>query len=258
MDNLQGKTYSLFASSDSTNEYYEIIRNLVEKLLINFPDEKKLLSKIRRESSKPDILKIFHKKVNFFEYDILELSLSKFTKNVKRHLKELSLLKRFDPIIGTSENQYFLYMLEIELVNKIYKNDFKKTQYKMALLPHCLRDFFPKCLSVPEDIEQICQGCNKKCFINLGSNVLKKYQINPYISVTIDQVKMFKNLIKKHKSIGALGIACIPELVRGMRMCLDFGIPAIGIPLDVNRCGRWMGKAHDTSFNLEELELLVR
>jgi len=255
-----GKTYSLYADADTSNEYYETIRKLIDKFLDNCRDEKNLLLQIRKASSKSGLLKIFQKNSNnyYFENNILKHSLSKFTRNVKNHLKEISLIKRFDSILGTTEKQYHLYMLEIELANRIYKKEFKQAKFKMALLPHCLRDYHEKCLSEPGEIEQICKGCTKDCFINQGSKILKKYQIEPYISITIDQVKMFKKLIRKYKSISALGIACVPELVRGMRMCLDFGIPAIGIPLDVNRCSRWMGRAYETSFNIKELEKLVQ
>ena len=60
------------------------------------------------------------------------------------------------------------------------------------------------------------------------------------------------------KSPGILGIACIPEgLVWGLRKCQEYHIPAIGLPLDANRCARWMGSFHENSVNLEELERLI-
>ena len=191
------------------------------------------------------------------EKDILKSALSKYTANVKDHLEKLFFFQRFDTTIATTEEQYHLYMLEIELVNRIYKNNFKTAEYKVALFPHCLRDFRIKCLSTSADIEQICKGCTKDCYINVGSKLLNNNNINPYISVTINQTKLFKKLKEEHKSLAALGIACIPELVRGMRMCLGFGIPAVGIPLDANRCARWMGCAYKTSFSVEELEKLI-
>jgi len=43
----------------------------------------------------------------------------------------------------------------------------------------------------------------------------------------------------------------------GMRLCIEMDIPPVGIPLDANRCARWMEKAHETSFNMEELEKLI-
>ena len=125
-------------------------------------------------------------------------------------------------------------------------------------MPHCLRDYHIRCLSKAGDIEDICKGCTKDCYINLGSKILKNYHIEPYISVTIDQVKLFKMLKNKYQSIGMLGIACILELVRGMRLCIRLGIPAVGIPLDANNCARWRGRAYETSYNLKELEKLVK
>jgi hypothetical protein len=65
-------------------------------------------------------------------------------------------------------------------------------------------------------------------------------------------------LKKEHPSIGALGVACVPELAQGMRLCIELGISPIGVPLDANRCARWMRKAHETTFSMEELEALLR
>jgi len=149
-------------------------------------------------------------------------------------------------------------MLEIELVNRIYREDFKRAEYKFALIAHCLRDFRPGCRSEKGDIEAVCRRCTEDCFIRLGSVLLEKYGIKPYISVEMEQERLFKRLKQEHPSIGALGIACIPELAMGMRLCISTGIPPVGIPLNANRCARWMSEAHETSFNLEQLEELLR
>ncbi len=149
-------------------------------------------------------------------------------------------------------------MLEIELVNRIYREKFKAAQFKFALLAHCLRDFRPGCRSVPGDMEAVCQGCTEDCLIHLGGVLLRRYGIEPYISVERDQEKLFPRLKEEHPSIGALGVACVPELARGMRLCLSTGIFPVGIPLDANRCARWMSQANETSFNLEQLEELLK
>ncbi len=149
-------------------------------------------------------------------------------------------------------------MIEIELVNRMYKEAFKRSEYKFALIAHCLRDFRPDCRSVAGDIEAICKGCTKDCFINLGSDVMKKYDIHPYISVTMDLEKLFKKIKSEHQSVGALGIACVPELAHGMRLCIELNIPAVGIPLNANRCARWMKHALESSFNIKELEHLIK
>jgi hypothetical protein len=60
------------------------------------------------------------------------------------------------------------------------------------------------------------------------------------------------------QTLGILGIACIPELVWGMRKCLKYDIPTVGLPLNANRCIRWFGEFHPNSVDLDELELLVK
>lgn len=258
----QGKTYTLFGNNSGTEGYYSTIKELTDFLLKKCPDEKRLLSQIQKAGNsslfkRQSARDIDHSLISSIKITLRD-SLSVYTREVKRHLKNLPLTKRFDETLGTKEAEYHLYMLEIELVNRIYKEQFKSSEYKFALLPHCLRDFRPGCRSIPGDIEALCQGCTKECFINLGSLQLKQYNVNPYISVTMDQERLFKKLKDEHPSIGALGIACVPELARGMRLCLRLDIPPVGIPLDANRCARWMREAKENSFSIEELEELLR
>ena len=259
---VRGKTYSLFAEAVDSEDYYDKIKRLADLFLRHCPDEKKLLGLIRKPGKKPLLLGWkttgADRETLRFVRETLRQSLSTYTQNVASHLKGLPLAKRLDATLATTEEQYHLYMLEIELVNRIYREEFRRAAYKFALLAHCLRDFRPGCRSVKGDIEAVCQGCTEDCFIRLGSVLLEKYGIKPYISVEMDQEKLFRKLKQEHPSIGALGIACIPELAMGMRLCIQTGIPPVGIPLNANRCARWMDQAHETSFNLEQLEELLR
>ncbi len=259
---VQGKTYSLFAEDGASERYYAEIKRLADVFLQRCPDQKRLLRLIQKMGKKPFLWGLTTTgadgKTLRFVRDTLRQSLSIYTRKVANHLRNLPLAKRMDSTLATPEGKYHLYMLEIELVNRIYREEFKRAAYKFALLAHCLRDFRPGCRSVKGDFEAVCQGCTDDCFIRLGSILLEKYGIKPYISVEMDQERLFGRLKREHPSIGALGIACIPELAMGMRLCLRTGIPPVGIPLDANRCARWMSQAHETSFNLEQLEELLR
>jgi hypothetical protein len=254
---LKGKTYTLFGRSAATGEYYRLIKELADLFLRQCADERELLSLLQRGDGPAFFRRRPGKDLCSFIRKTLRDSLSAYTGGVRPHLRSLPLTRRFDGTLATKEEQYHLYMLEIELVNRAYRGQFKGSGYKFALLPHCLRDFRPDCRSVPGDIEEVCGSCTKDCFIHLGSRMLKRHGIEPYISVEMDQEGLFKRLKAAHPSIGALGIACVPELVRGMRLCIRLGIAPIGVPLDANRCARWMGKAEESSFSLEELEGLL-
>jgi hypothetical protein len=260
---LQGETYSLYGSNTDTDQYYSVIRNLTDLFLARCPDEKELLIQIQKAGGDGSFISRIKRGradkslISFIRKNLRE-SLSIYTTSVKAHLKTLPVSQRFDSIIGTKEFQYHLYMVEIELVNRICKEAFQRSTYKFSLIAHCLRDFRPKCKSVAGKYESVCKGCTKDCFIHLGSVLLKKYGIQPYISVSMDLEKLFKKIKDEHQNTGVLGIACVPELASGMRLCIKLGIPSVGIPLDANRCARWMKKAHESSFNVKELETLLR
>jgi len=257
---VEGKSYSLFGSDSSTKRYYAAVRDLINDLLEQFPDEQTLLLYLRKASGYTagrNSPVTFDRHLRDLLIGTVGKRLSEYTQNTKQHLRSLSFRKRFDPVIRTKEHQYHLYMLEIELANRMYKQQFKDRAYRFALIAHCLRDFRPSCKSVPGDMEQVCMACTKDCYIHLGGMLLKKCGIHPYISMTIDMEQLFRKLKSEHPDIGALGIACVPELVHGMRLCHEIGIPAVGIPLSANRCARWMEKARESSFSLTELEELI-
>ena len=252
---VQGKTYSLCDDQGGSEGYFAEIKRLADIFLQRCPEAGKLLGLIRKVGKRPYLVGLKTSRAERqhldFVRETLRQSLSGYTTKVSEHLQTLPLTRRTDPTLTTTEAQYHLYMLEIELVNRIYRDQFKRAEYKFALLAHCLRDFRPACESVQGDIEAVCRGCTEDCLIHLGSVLLEKYGIKPYISVEMEQERLFRQLKKEHPSIGALGIACIPELAMGMRLCLKSGIPPVGIPLNANRCARWMSQAHETSFNLE-------
>jgi hypothetical protein len=260
---IKGQTYSLYGRSSETDLYYLTIKKLADMFSQHCSDKKNLLAQVRKAGSKSYLsgrLSGGHvdKSLASIIKKTLRGSLSDYTTGVRPHLKSLSLRKRFDKILSTKEEQYHLYMLEIELTNRIYRKDFKKSKYKFALIAHCLRDFRPDCRAVSGDVESICKGCTNECFIHIGSHLLKKYNIHPYISVSMDLEKLFRKLKSEHPDIGALGIACVPELAMGMRLCEKSGISPIGIPLDANRCARWMNQCRESSFSLKELESMLK
>ncbi len=226
-----------------------------------YPDERKLLDLVQKVGKNPFLWSLktsgADRKTLRFIRETLRQSLSIYTQNVSQHLKSLPVAKSFDATLTTTEEKYHLYMLEIELVNRIHKEEFKHSQYKFALIAHCLRDFRQGCRSVNGEIEAVCRGCTDDCLVRMGGILLEGYGIKAFISVEREQEKLFRRLKHEHPSIGALGIACIPELAMGMRLCIRTGIPPVGIQLNANRCARWMSQAHETSFSLEQLEDLL-
>jgi hypothetical protein len=257
---VDGKTYSLFGSDLSTEPYYARVRLLADELLRIVPGEESLLALIRKAGGRKRLLAGSARREDGTVLSLLLRSLgnalSPYTTNVRTHLKGLSIRSVTDRRLRTTEEQYHLHMLEIELVNRVHRDRFLQSDFRIALLPHCLRDSRKECRSVPGDLDSVCAGCSETCFLHRVSEILRGAGVHPYIWRNAELPTLFRNL-EGRGAFGVLGIACIPELAWGMRACMKRKIPVVGIPLDANRCMRWMGRFEETSVNLERLSELV-
>ena len=259
---LQGKTYSLHGSAPNSDGYYDKVAELANMLLKQIPDIRLLLTKIQTLSrSRLRLRRIARDETDHsldrFLIKTLRNELALYTSSVASHLRGLSTFKRWDRTLATSEEQYHLYMLEIELVNRLYREKFHGCARKLAFLPHCLRDLTADCRAAQRDLDYVCKGCSVDCNVNRTTKSLRRHGVKPYIWMTANLRALFKRLKTEENSLGVLGIACIPELVRGMRLCLKFNVPVVGIPLDANRCARWWGEFHWNMVNADELENLL-
>jgi hypothetical protein len=259
---VSGKTYSLFGNSDSTSGYFETIRMLADHIHSIEPDTRTLIDKLRKFSSNKRILKksLGKKDSRTLMPDILNLidpHLRKYTENTEEHLRTLPLSKFWDRRLATTREQYHLYMLEIELTNRLFASEFLNADKKIALMPYCLKDFSVECKSEKSGFDYQCKHCSANCFQNYGSKIIREHHIDPFIWMEGDMKQLAKYTLKGNKTFGVLGIACIPELTFGMRDCRRNNIPVVGIPLNANRCIRWFGEFFPNSIDLAELDRLL-
>jgi hypothetical protein len=255
---IEGKTYSLFHKSGSTVEYFKNISELADKVLIIEPDAGELIKKLQIFSKRKRFLKWSEE--NSLKREILNLvnpCLERYTMNTEEHLKQLGTLKLWDRRLATTREQYHLYMLEIEITNRVNILKFREAYRKIALMPYCLQDFTVECRSEKTGFDYQCRRCSAVCFQNHSSNILKTNNIEPYIWQGGNLKQIAKSTLKENKSFAVLGIACLPELLQGMRECRKNGIPVVGLPLNANRCVRWFGKFFPNSVDLAELCKLV-
>ena len=259
---IQGKTYTLFGAGDTTLTYYQTIEHLATTILGKYDNLISVIQTIQTYSSNKRLLRRIvtsiedSTQISFILHKINNV-LNQYTLNVEAHIKTLPILKIGDRGLRTTRLQYYLYMLEIELTNRLFAADFKNADKKIALLPYCLQDFSVNCKSVKNGFDYQCKHCSVRCFQNHASEILKNHQIEPYIWKAGDMKQLANYMTKEKKTFGVLGIACIPELIAGMRNCRKRNIPVVGIPLNANRCKRWFGEFFPNSIDLNELGKLV-
>lgn len=224
---VAGKTYSLFGSGPSTEEYYRKISTLADRVLELKPDIFDLIRTLEQASRKKRSLKkqlrISGSSKSELIHHVLTAArdlLTPHTALVNAHLQELSFLKRWDGTLFTSEEQYHLYMLLIELANRAWGEAFRRARRRIAFLPYCLRDLSANCQSGPGELDTVCKGCSKDCFFNRVSALLRETGVEPYLWMNADLKSLLRGLRDREGSVGVLGVACVPELFRGMRLCI--------------------------------------
>jgi hypothetical protein len=258
---VQGQTYTLFGDGITTYKYFNQIDELIDNLS-NERELEKLLETVRKLSKLSLMRRIIlkNKADNKIEDPIisdLAEKLAVYTQNNKKHLHELSRLSLKDKVVWITEKQQHLFMLEIGILNRLNQDKFKSAHQKIALLPYCLRDEQLDCKAEKKGFDKVCVECSKGCLLGIISKILKKKNIEAYLWSGKSLKPIFSQYVKKNESIGVLGIACIPELRRGMLKVSKANIPVIGHPLNANRCSKWMGKLYPNNIDLLELEDLL-
>ena len=258
---VQGQTFSLYGRWETTDEYYRRISHVADVCLQRWPDPTGLLQSVRRGTRKRRVLRHPDRAPSdAFLREVLPLArelLSDFTSAVPAHLRQLGLRHRWDNVLGTVRDEYHLLMLEIELTNRLNGQAFRSAATKIAFLPHCLRDHTRDCRSTVEGDDYVCRGCARGCWVNGVSKLLRLGGVRPYIWMTANLPRLLGRLMREQQAVGVLGIACVPELARGMRLCMRHGVPVVGVPLNANRCARWTGSFQPTSVNLDQLHRLL-
>lgn len=118
---IEGKTYTLFGSYSSTSEYYGIIKSLCDRIQEKAPILS-VIDVIQKHASRKRYLKkiLINNNDSLISYciNLINNELKQFTQKTEEHLKNLSIVKLWDRRLSTTEEQYHLYMLEIELTNR--------------------------------------------------------------------------------------------------------------------------------------------
>lgn len=254
---VQGQTFSLYGRWETSDEYYRRVGHLADLCLERWGDPAELLAGVRRGTRKRRMLRHQDRvPSDWFLREILPIArefLSDFTSAVPAHLQQLGLRHRWDSVLATVRDEYHLLMLEIELTNRLNRQAFQLATTRIAFLPHCLRDHTRDCRSTVEGDDYVCRGCARSCWVNGVSKLLRLGGVRPYIWMTANLPRLLGRLKREQQTIGVLGIACVPELARGMRLCMRHAVPVVGVPLNANRCARWTGSFQPTSVNLDQI-----
>ena len=157
--------------------------------------------------------------------------------------------------LSTPPEKYIRNLLCVSVLNRIYRDEFLKTDRKMIVLPECLKDYGPDtCCRIKRKNFAECTQCLPDCHVNIvdESFVNRKTEM---ILEPDDTDLMAADLRQKHGTVGIVGVACVLTLAPGFKDTLKYKHPTQGVFLNYSSCKyHWAPKSpYNTRFSLARL-----
>jgi len=137
-------------------------------------------------------------------------------------------------------------LMEMQAINLLQKEKFKKTKKRALFLPHCSRKYMDsrcKAMFDPNIPSYVCAHCSPDCSINRAVSFAEKKGYDVYI---LPGSSCVPKILKTKHYEGVVGVACGEEV----RMCGEIlngmGVAGQAVPLIKNGCA-------NTVFNIENL-----
>jgi hypothetical protein len=138
-------------------------------------------------------------------------------------------------------------LVDLQIKNLVYEEDFKNANEKILMVPHCCRkymdwrckaDFDSDCASYS------CNHCSADCLAHQATELAESKGYKVFILPGGSGMKM---LLERKKCDAVSGIACPEEIKLGISVAESKGLAVRGIPLTKNGCV-------NTQFNLDSLK----
>lgn len=259
---LLGGTYSLEDDAGSSAGYYAAVATLVDDALASGAHAELLLASLRSASRRRRALRRASARADHTSLGAALTAardrLSRYLLDVESHLERLSWRERWTSVLSLSREQYLVAMLEVELANRVNRAAFRACRERIALLPHCAKVHDDeRCHARPIGLDDVCGACAVGCTVDELSRLLRRHRVKPYVWMRANLERFIADHHAQGSNVGILGVACIPELVTGMRRVARLGVPVLGVPLDANRCARWLPERQPTAVSLDQIAALM-
>jgi hypothetical protein len=199
--------------------------------------------------------------VSLAEWFMLESEkvLGAYTPNVEAFLKEKHPAYRWREdrfFTGRQREEYHLYMVGTEILNRAFRDQFLATETKIVLLPPCMKARQDgTCKAEPSPFGDRCAHCTPGCRIHQVTLLGEKQGFT--VLIIPHELSVFSSgKIKTpgKNSVGIVGVSCPVTNATGGWETKSLGIPAQGVLLDYCGCHwHWHPEGIPTDINIKQL-----
>lgn len=156
-----------------------------------------------------------------------------------------------------TEEEYHLNMVCSQILNNVYRDEFKTTKEKVVLLPTCMNPVFTGCQAESDGTHNYCTACDKNC--NIGQikrsiGTAAKVALIPHSSGFSQFLKKWENA----EDVGLIGVACVLNLLSGGYEMRKLNIKSQCVFLDYCGCQKhWDSEGIPTNINVNQLKRIL-
>lgn len=159
--------------------------------------------------------------------------------------------------------EYHINMVGAEILNKLWKKNFRETKHQLLVLPGCLRSNPSSCTAEEWILGFKCSQCSKGCPIKELSENGEHFGF--HVSFVKHQSSFVSHVqgldkLEQHGRLGVLGVACVLSLLQGGLMLKAHKVQAQCVPLDFCGCkSHWHREGLPAQVSVERvLDLMVK
>ncbi len=195
---------------------------------------------------------------DWFKTHSLE-ALGAYTPNVDEFLEKThpTYQWREDVIFcGRQRVEYHLNMLGTEIMNRVFRDQFLRTERRIVFVPPCMRAKPEgECEAQSTPFGQRCAACTSSCRVNQVHKLGEKYNFDVFmIPDELSVVSDSKMKAQNDHQLGLVGVSCPLTNMSGGWEMRRLGIPAQGVLLDYCGCPwHWHKEGIPTDININQL-----
>lgn len=136
------------------------------------------------------------------------------------------------------EEDYFLNMIGVEIINRANRQRFNNTIRKIVVLPECMSNpDSGKCRAkATKNTKAQCQSCTPSCTANQIAQKLEKNGVEMKIIQAPTSFSHYVKTWEHHPKIGIVAVGCVLSLLSKSYELLSLGIPSQCVFIDNQRC----------------------
>jgi hypothetical protein len=152
--------------------------------------------------------------------------------------------------------EYHFNILGAEILNRAWRDEFRRTEQQVLVMPGCTRATSRHaCAALTHGVELRCGRCDSRCPAGKGTAMADRVGMASTLVLHGSGFgEVLRSIAARGRSVGIVGVACVPGLVGAGWRAKELGLPAQCVLLESSGCAHWRSRPTTSTFDFAAVE----